>query len=412
MKIALFSFLYEPELGGGAAVVVNQLARLLVQRSHSVVVITTWKGDYVKTDHIDGIKIIRIPPLNLYWVGEKDSQVGAKKIIWQLVDVWNPLVYRLARRILLSEEPDLVHSHKLRGLSPSIWSAATSAGIKKIIHTCHDYELPSPEGYFMGWAGKLAQEQNLVMRPYQTLRKYFSRQVQVATAPSRFVLDIHQRIGFFPLARKIVIPNTHGFAASALQKKVLEVPNPNKKDLARRFLYLGRLDKAKGVDLLCEAFLRVATGKQDFLLRIAGWGPLDESLREKYKDHNNIVFTGPVFGEQKDELIRDSNVLVAPSVSPEPFGIVIAEAYSHGLPVITSRAGAFPEIVRDGETGFMVDTGSVDALHSILAKVSEEPHLITAMAEASIAEAQKYTTEKFIGYYLDIYEGRFDEGNF
>jgi glycosyltransferase involved in cell wall biosynthesis len=263
----------------------------------------------------------------------------------------------------------------------------------------------------MGWAGKLAQEQTLVMRPYQNLRKYFSRQVQVATAPSRFVLDIHQRMGFFPFAKKIVIPNTHGFAASSLQKN-LELPSPNKKNLARRFLYLGRLDKVKGVDLLCEVFLRVAAGKQDFLLRIAGWGPLDESLREKYRDHNNIVFTGPVFGEQKAELFRDSDILVAPSVSPEPFGIVIAEAYSYGLPVITSRAGAFPEIVRDGETGFLVDTGFVDALQFTLAKVSEEPRLITAMSEACITEAQKYTAEKFIGNYLDIYEGRFDEENF
>ena len=403
MKIALLSFLYEPELGGGAAVVVNQLAHSLVQRSYSVVVITTWKGSYVKNDYVEGIKIIRIPPMNLYWVGEKDKQSDSKKIIWQLVDIWNPLVYRVVRQILINEDADIVHSHKLRGLSPSIWSAAASAGVKKIVHTCHDYELLSPEGFFMGKVGTLAQEQNLVMRPYQILRRYFSRLVHDATAPSRFVLDYHQKMGFFPVAKTGIVPNSHGFDVNELQKKLSEISKLPKKDLARRFLYLGRLDKAKGIDLLCMAFLRLASQNQDFLLRIAGWGPLEESLREKYKHQNNIVFTGPVFGAQKAELFRDSDVLVAPSVVHEPFGIVIVEAYSYGLPVIASTAGAFSEIVRDGETGLLVKPGSEDELYSALARVSEEHTLINSMSVNCLEEAKRYTLEKLTSNYLDIY---------
>jgi glycosyltransferase involved in cell wall biosynthesis len=195
MKVVLLSFLYEPELGGGAAMVVNNLAHLLVQRSCSVVVITTWRGNKVKIDYMDGIKIIRIPPMNLYWVGDKDTQAITKKIIWQLVDFWNPLVFRLIRQILLNEGADIVHSHKLRGLSPSIWMAARSAGIKKIVHTCHDYELLSPEGLFMGRVGKLAQEQNILIRPYQNYRNKFSDDVKIVVAPSKFVMDYHQKMG-------------------------------------------------------------------------------------------------------------------------------------------------------------------------------------------------------------------------
>jgi glycosyltransferase involved in cell wall biosynthesis len=406
MKIVFFSFLYEPEIGGGAAVVVNQLAHSLVQRSHSVVVITTWKGNYVKTEHIDGIKIIRIPPNNLYWVGEKDKQSYPKKIIWQLADIWNPLAHRLVRQILINENADVVHSHKLRGLSPAIWSATASAGVKRIVHTCHDYELLSPEGYFMGRVGRLAQEQNLMMRPYQILRRYFSKLVHGATAPSKFLMDYHQKMGFFPLAKIKIVPNSHGFDNEELQHIFLEFSKLPKKEQARRFLYLGRLDKAKGVDLLCQAFLRVAGSKQDFILRIAGWGPLDAALREKYIHQNNIVFTGPVFGAQKAELFRDSDVLVAPSVMPEPFGIVVTEAYSHGLPVITSRDGAFPEIVRDGETGFLVELGSVDDLCTALVKVSEEHSLVYEMSGNCFEEAQKYTIERLISGYLDIYGDR------
>jgi glycosyltransferase involved in cell wall biosynthesis len=406
MKIVLISFLYEPELGGGAAVVVNQLARLLLERSHSVVVITSWKGRGVKTDYIDGIKIIRIPPMNLYWVGEKDEQSLPKKVAWQLVDIWNPLVYRLVRQILINENADIVHSHKLRGLSPSIWSAAASAGARKIVHTCHDYELLSPEGFLMGKIGRLAQDQNPLMRPYQNLRKYFSRQIHFATAPSRFVMDYHQKMGFFPLANTRIVPNSHGFDEQELKQNSVELSKTPRKVSARHFLYLGRLDKAKGIELLCESFIRVAGQRRGFRLIITGWGPLDKSLREKYAHQDTIVFTGPVFGAQKGRLFRDCDVLVAPSVVQEPFGIVIIEAYSHGVPVIASRSGAFPELVREGETGFLVEPGSVDDLYSALVKVSEEHSLLNAMSVKCFEEARNYTNEFLVNKYLEIYEDR------
>jgi glycosyltransferase involved in cell wall biosynthesis len=213
-------------------------------------------------------------------------------------------------------------------------------------------------------------------------------------------------MGFFPKAKTKIVPNSHGFDSEDLQQNISGFSKLQKKDLARRFLYLGRLDKAKGIDLLCQAFSRVAGQNEDFLLRIAGWGPLEASLREKYKNQSNIVFTGPVFGAQKAELFKVSDVMVAPSVIPEPFGIVITEAYAYGVPVITSRAGAFPEIVRDGETGFLVKTGSVDDLCSALVKVSEEHSLINTMSGSCFEEARKYTTERFVNDYLDIYGGR------
>jgi glycosyltransferase involved in cell wall biosynthesis len=95
---------------------------------------------------------------------------------------------------------------------------------------------------------------------------------------------------------------------------------------------------------------------------------------------------------------------VAPSVVPETFGVVIAEAYAYGLPVITSTAGAFPEIVREGETGFLVKPGSVEELYSAMLKVSEGHLSLNTMSQNCLEEAQKYTSEKFVSAFLDIYE--------
>jgi len=399
MKILLASFLYEAEIGGGASAVLNQLAQMLTWHDHHVIVLTTWAGHQIKTENVAGMKIIRLPASNLYWVADKDRQPMYKKISWQLFDIWNPLIYLLAREIIKNEVPDVVHSHKLRGLSPSIWSAASSAGIKKIVHTCHDFELLSPEGLLMGRVGKLAREQSLVIRPYQSVRRYFSRLVHHAIAPSRYVMDLHQKMKFFPLASTKIIPNTHGLRVADLIRKSLEIAR------ARRFLCIGRLDKAKGIEVLCQAFSQISD-KQDLSLTIAGWGPLDASLRETYRDKSNIEFVGAVFGAQKDELFTKSDVLVSPSLAPESFGLVIAEAYSHGLPVIASRVGAYPEIVRDGETGLLVEPGSVDALISAISSMSADLKMFQAMSVACSQEARRFTSEAFIREYQQIYEGK------
>jgi glycosyltransferase involved in cell wall biosynthesis len=403
MKILLATFLYDEKIGGGASVVVNQLANLLLRQNHDVSVLTTWSGNFIKTEFINEIKVIRLPASNIYWVGEKERQPVYKKVFWQLIDIWNPLMYRLVREVILDESPDILHSHKLRSLSPSIWSAASAVGIKNIVHTCHDFELLSPEGLLMGKVGRLAQEQRPVMRPYQHTRRHFSRLVHTATAPSQFVMDLHQKMGFFPGANIRIIPNTHGLSSEELQRNISESSKSAQNDLGMNFLFLGRLEKAKGIDVLCEAFSHADSKKHNLKLRLAGNGPLDEMLREKYKHQENMIFTGPVFGAQKDELFRNSNMLVAPSIVPESFGIVIAEAFSFGLPVIASRVGAYPEIVREGETGFLVEPGSVEELSSALIRICEKKGQISRMSKKCLVEANKYTSEKFLTDYLRIY---------
>jgi glycosyltransferase involved in cell wall biosynthesis len=406
MNILLVSFLYEPEIGGGAALVVHQLAHALVQRSHSVVVVTTWNGDRVKTESIDGIKVIRIPPWNLYWVGEKDGQPLHKKIIWQMIDTWNPLVFKTIKQILLDEKPDVVHVHKLRGISPSVWSAAKSIGVNKIVHTCHDFELLSPEGLFMGKVGKMARQQNILMRPYQLLRRNYSKSVNIATAPSQFTMNIHKEMGFFSLADTRVIHNTHGFSQNEIvDMNASSNTKNNRSKTGYRFLYLGRLDKAKGVDILCQAFIQAASLNPKIVLKVAGWGVMEGYLRETYSRENNIKFLGKVFGKQKEGLFKNSDVLIVPSIAPESFGLVVVEAYAHGLPVITSQAGAFPEIVKEGITGLMAAAGSVSALSTAIVRLSEDPSLVMEMSRNCREEAKKYSSDNFINEYLDVYQG-------
>ncbi len=403
MKILIASFLNEIERGGGATIVVNNLIQSLIHQGFEVVLISTWNGREIKNEFGNNYKKIKIPAMNLYWIGDKDVQSVTRRIIWQVVDIWNPLIYRIVRDICIEEKPDIFHSHKLRGLSPSIWSAANTAGVKKIIHTCHDFELLSPQGLFMGWVGRLAKEQHFFLKPYQLIRRNLSEQVNVATSPSSFSMSFHQQMGFFPKARIEIIPNTHGQSESGLVRNKEEKPRFIQNNDTLNLLYIGRMEEEKGVIILCEAIKQLRNEGLDIVLRVAGAGKLETILREKYCDEKNLQFLGLINFEKKKEVFLKTQVLVAPSLVAETFGIVIAEAYSYGIPVIASNLGAFPEIVKEGETGFLVEPGSKENLMQAVKVFHRKKSLIDKMQVNCFEEAKKYTIDRFAKNYQKLY---------
>jgi glycosyltransferase involved in cell wall biosynthesis len=404
MKVALVSFLYEVELGGGAAAAVNMLAEGLLECGHQVLIITTHAHPQpIVEQPAAGLTIWRFFPRNFYWVGQKDLQPTWKKVLWQLLDIWNPFTFQTMRHILSQEQPDLVHVHKLRGLSPAVWSAAHQVGINPIIQTCHDYELMSPEGTLAGRVGTWAEQGSWFVRPYQTIRARLAQKLTAITVPSQYLLQMLQRRGFFQSTSQFVVPNSHGLTASQLaqsQAKLKSQAHPKK----TRLLYLGRLEAIKGVELLCQAFTQWAARFPHLQLDVAGWGSLSQTLQQQYGHHPQITWHGPVFGQAKGLLLESADVLIAPSVGPEAFGIVIVEAFAHGLPVIATTSGAIPEVIENGKTGLLVPPGDVEALGEAIARVAQYPDTLYQMAPACLAAAQQYSMEAITQRYLAIYK--------
>ncbi|MFC2171033.1 glycosyltransferase family 4 protein [Acidobacteriota bacterium] len=402
MKVALLSFMDDPEAGGGAARSFRFLAHGLTERGIDVVLITTHakKGMQVTSDK--GVTTYRFYPWNLYWVGDKDKQSTIKKTVWQLIDIWNPSVYWRVRRIITRERPDIVHVHKLRGLSPAVWAAAKHAGCPRIVQTCRDYELMSPEGTLTTRVGQWARDGAWLVLPYRKLRARFSKSVTIATAPSRYTLEMLTCRGFFPNARHSVIPNTHGMTLDELDRRKKDSRKGDRN--AVRLLYLGRIEDNKGVDLLCMAFVRAASRFPALRLDIAGWGSLEDSLKDKYGDHGRITFHSSAFGERKAQLLAESVAVVVPSVWPEVFGIVIVEAYASGKPVIATRIGGIPEVVDEHETGLLIPPNDVEALENALCAVADNPASFRSMAQNCFRAARRYALESITQSYLDVYE--------
>ena len=144
-----------------------------------------------------------------------------------------------------------------------------------------------------------------------------------------------------------------------------EFPYPSEaKESARpTILYIGRIDRGKGLEVLIDAVSRL--GRYDPQVIIVGartgFCATLESLAASRNVSRNLVFAGFVDEETKRRLLKESMVFCLPSMY-EGAGLVLLEAMAAGKPVVATNVGGIPHIVDDGSSGFLVKYGDAKAL--------------------------------------------------
>ncbi len=134
-----------------------------------------------------------------------------------------------------------------------------------------------------------------------------------------------------------------------------------------RFLFVGRLIERKGLDVLLRAFARFDGGE----LWIAGDGPIEGAVAEAAAGDPRIRLFGHVAGADLDELYRQVDVLVVPSLY-EPWGLVVHEGLAFGLPVITTdQTGAAYDLIDSGVNGYIVTAGSAEGTAEAMRSVAD-----------------------------------------
>lgn len=405
--ILLISFLYEPALGGGASTVVYTLCNELKHRGYQVSVLTSSAGKKLEIENLTGIQVFRLPSKNLYWISDKDKKSTIEKAVWQSIDTWNPFVFKQVKEIIARIQPDLIHVHKLRGLSPSLWSAAHACGVP-VVHTCHDYELISPQGTLSGRLGEMALNRSIFLRPYQAIRRRASNSVNTFTAPSQGLLDTHLAFDFFPNATHHVIPNTHGKTKDDLAK-IMRQTSIDSSNQPLRLLYMGRIHPEKGVEDLLKAFVAVFDQNKNIYLDVAGDGPILQELKKVYGIHPAIHFYGNVTGELKECLFSQSDILVLPSRCREGLPIVISEAFSYGKPVLATKTGGPQEMIIQGDTGFLLSPNNILELKNNILNISTNRNAIAGMRSKCFEAARIYSVENVLGAYTQLYQKAIEE---
>jgi glycosyltransferase involved in cell wall biosynthesis len=163
------------------------------------------------------------------------------------------------------------------------------------------------------------------------------------------------------------------------------------------FVYCGRLDPLKGIDLLLRAFARLRAIAPTAVLRIVGRGSQREMLEELAMAPGlagSVQFRGWVPPTEVEHELADAWALVVPSLWAEPLGLVALEAIVRGVPVIASANGGLGEVVRHGTSGLVFSNGDEAALFEHLVSITTGAAFAEhTLSEAVIAEARDLHSE-------------------
>jgi rhamnosyl/mannosyltransferase len=171
-------------------------------------------------------------------------------------------------------------------------------------------------------------------------------------------------------------------------------------------LFVGRHVYYKGLPVLLEAIQ-----DSDLRLVVVGDGPLRsrwEADTRRRALQERVRFVGEVDAEQLRALLRTCTALVLPSTaSSETFGIVQLEAMACRRPVVAARASrGVASVLRDGETGFLVEPGAVAPLRAALLRLWEDPGLCATMGRNGRDRVEAFYSETAV---LDRWEALFDD---
>lgn len=186
-------------------------------------------------------------------------------------------------------------------------------------------------------------------------------------------------------------------------------------------LSIGRIEDVKNIDLLLEAFAEMREQIADLKLIVAGeytgtTGAQIEQYKlrlkmliEQLNLQDCVEFTGAVYGERKDELFRNSDLLINLSTDPgETFGYNLIEAKAWGLPVICANWDGFQEIVVHGKDGYFIDCDWSDdcpmlnkqQIVSTTVSLLQNPELLSSFSKRSLEHAHSYDYKRIMPHII------------
>lgn len=171
-------------------------------------------------------------------------------------------------------------------------------------------------------------------------------------------------------------------------------------------IFVGTLRPVKGIKYLIKAMKIIRQKNEDARLMLIGDGEERAYLENLVKElnlKNYVKFIEKVKNENVPEYMVTSDVFVLPSLS-ESFGIVNLEAMASGLPIVTTKVGGLPEVVKDGETGFLVEPKNPEQIAEKALLILEDDELRKRISRNNKEEVRKYSWESVVERLEEIYQ--------
>jgi len=280
-----------------------------------------------------------------------------------------------------------------------------------IVHTVHDYRLICPAYLFFNGENEICEKcrnnmyyqcivnkcsenslsQSTILALDAYVRKWVKnpyKYIDSLIFVSNFALRKHLEFG---LSQKIDSNVLYNFIPELSECK----PN-NKK--GKYYLYFGRLSREKGIMTLLEA-----AKKTNINLKILGTGPLQQIITSQKS--NNIEILGYKKGNELIEIIKNASFIIVPSEWYENNPMSVIESYAYGKPVIGADIGGIPEIVEHNKTGYLFESGNIDALAEqieIADNLSDKEYEVMSKNARQFADIH-FNPENYIIELIKIY---------
>jgi len=384
---------YPPYSFGGDGIFVYRLAHALAERGHHVDVVHSVDAFRLQrasepeqrfAEHSN----VRRHELRSRWPGL--AALGAHQL-------GAPAGYGDQLRALLEDDRfDVIHFHNVSLMgAPGV----LSLGRALKLYTPHEYWLVCPTHVLFKFNREACRARHCLSctlharRPPQLWRYGQSmagatRHVQRFLMPSRFALERHRAAGLE--APMTVLPNFVPAPPAETEAHV---------EARAYFLFVGRLEKLKGVQDLLRLFKSYRAA--DFL--IVGDGGYRPQLERQARGLSHVKFVGALHPSELGAYYRGAVAVLVPSLCYEVFPLIPAEALSYGTPVVTRRLGALREVVEESGGGFLFDT--LEECRTAMQRLQQDPELRRELGERGRRTAlANWTTDVHVTRYLAIVE--------
>jgi glycosyltransferase involved in cell wall biosynthesis len=404
MKVLLVADLYAPLIGGTERHVQN-LARELVFRGHSVAVATMQPSGSPVTE-VDGFGV-RIYRIDQGWAQRVTGAYSSARP--HHPSVADPGVSAALRLITTKERPDVVYAHNW--MLYSYLSAADRQARVPVLACLHDYWPICPARSLVS-GGRTCRHDTLsatircAVRAYGQAkglalalglwdaRRRWHHRVDRYLAVSQFVADACQPA---LAGRPVHVAPT--FVSSDLVSVIENTPAPDFLPDRPYLLYVGRLSAAKGVTILADAYRQLGPSAPPLLVL----GAQDADCSVHWPTNVHVFHNVP--HNQVMAAWRRAEVGIIPSTYPEPFGQVAIEAMATGIPVVASDVGGLAEVVGKYPGGTLVPAGSPTALAEGIGLALNDPRQRVRAQAAGPAIAAEF----FVSNVADIVERHLNE---
>jgi glycosyltransferase involved in cell wall biosynthesis len=419
LRIVFASEFFPPYAPGGAEWTNLYWARDLAGRGHEVIVFTINYGAAPEEAFSEGVRVVRFPfPARLQPGQGEPGNFWLRNPFFHFY--FGLQIWRRARRL----RPDVLHAQG-KGALPAVFLAARLLGtpafftVRDISLLCPlgmcpfvspetPYACERPEirarcfGFYCGHYLKsgplsrfLLRLKLVLLRLDVSLKQFALRRLDAVVAVSRGILEVF-RPELLPEKRMIVrpLPPSRPAADPARARQWRRKLNLD----GRRTVvfYAGKLSMGKGVHVLKEAAATLSARRADLLFVFAG-----KEGNVKVEESDSVRPLGSRDQDDMAVLYEIADMVVQPSVWPEPLSRVIVEAMAAGKPVIGTRVGGTAELIEHGKNGLLILPGDAASLAEVIEWLAESPEQRRSLGQAAMVTAKQLLSDQTAAQSLE-----------